>query len=139
MASNAIPRASAKQPATTNEDPRLMWDLDRKSRQILVKIGKEAVEGKSIVEIKERLEATLRSMDPTPPEGAKIQEVNKLRNGGIIIQLELKEAAKWLREPFNKHAFTGNLDTNVYIKERTYPIVVPRVPITFDPAVQEHL
>ena len=78
-------------------------------------------------------------MDPTPPEGAKIQEVNKLRNGGIIIQLESKEVAEWLWEPFNKHTFTDNLDTNMYIKERTYPIVVLRVLITFDPTIQEHL
>ena len=138
-AGNALPRAGTKQMATTNEDPRLTRDLDRKSRQILVEIGREVIEGKSATEIKEKMEAVLNGMDLTPPEGAKIQEINKLRNGGVIIQLETKEAADWLREPFNKHAFTGNLDTNVYIKERTYPIVVPRVPITFDPLNQDHL
>ena len=53
--------------------------------------------------------------------------------------METKEAADWLREPFNKHTFIGNLDTNAYIKERMYPIVVPRVPITFDLSIQEHL
>ena len=138
-ASNEMPRTGARQTATTNEDPRLTRDLDRRSRQILVEIGKEAVEGKSAVEIKERLENALKNMEPSPPEGAKIQEINKLRNGGVIIQLESKEAADWLREPFNKHAFTGNLDANAFIKERTYPIVVPRVPITFEPANQDHL
>ena len=65
--------------------------------------------------------------------------MNKLRNGGVIIQLATKDAADWLREPFNKVAFTEKLDAHVYIKERTYPLVVPRVPISFDPLNQEHL
>ena len=64
------------------------------------------------MEIKERMEAALGNMDPTPPEGAKIQEINKLQNRGIIIQLESKEVVDWLREPFNKHTSTGNLVTS---------------------------
>ena len=93
---NTLPWAGAKQTTATNEDPRLMWDPDRKSHQLLVKIGKEAVEGKSVVEIKERMVNALNNMDPTPPEGTKIQEINKLQNGGIIIQLESKEVVDWL-------------------------------------------
>ena len=57
----------------------------------------------------------------------------------MIIQLVSREAAEWLQEPFNKVAFTEKLDANAYIKERTYPLVVPRVPISFDPQIQEHL
>jgi hypothetical protein len=36
-------------------------------------------------------------------------------------------------------SFIGKLDTNAYIKDREYPILVPRVPLTFNPANQEHL
>ena len=83
---NVLPWVGAKQITATNEDPRLAQDLDRKSHQLLVEIGKDAVEGKRVVEIEERMENPLNNMDPTPPEGAKIQEINKLRNGGVIIQ-----------------------------------------------------
>ena len=51
----------------------------------------------------------------------------------------MKEGAEWLREPFNKTVFTKKLDTNAYIKDRTYPLVVPRVPISFELHNQEHL
>ena len=57
----------------------------------------------------------------------------------MIIQLATKEAADRLREPFTKVVFTKKLDANAYIKERTYLLVVPRVPISFDPQNQEHL
>jgi hypothetical protein len=138
-AGNTTPRNSATQSPTAREDPRLTRDLDRKQRQFLLEMGKEVVEGKSVTELKEKIDAVLSSLTPTPPEGAKVQEINKLRNGGIIIQLATKEAADWLREPFNKHAFTSELDTNAHIKDRAFPILVPRVPLTFDPSNQEHL
>ena len=133
------PRVNATQTTKVSEDPRLTRDLDRKSRQLLIELGKETVESKSASEIKEKLETALKSLDPSPPEGAIIQEINKLRNGGVIIQLATKVAADWLREPFNKVAFTEKLDAHAYIKERMYPLVVPRVPISFDPLNQEHL
>ena len=82
---NALPQGGMKQTTAANEDPGLMGDLDRKSRQLLIDIGREVIKGKSATEIKEKMEATLNSMDPSPPEGAKIQEINKLRNGGVII------------------------------------------------------
>ena len=138
-AATSAPRANAMQTVKVSEDPRLTRDLDRKSRQLLIELGKETVESKSASELKGKIEAALSSLDPSPPEGATVQEINKLRNRGVVIQLASKEAANWLREPFNKVAFTEKLDANAYIKDRTYPLVVPRVPISFDPQNQEHL
>ena len=134
-----MPRVNAAQTAKVSEDPRLTRDLDRKSWQLLIELGKETVESKSASELKDKIEAALNDLDPSPPEGATVQEINKLRNGGVVIQLASKEAVNWLREPFNKVAFTEKLDANAYIKDRTYLLVVPRVPISFDPQNQEHL
>ena len=138
-AKNTDPRTSAMQPHKTVEDPRLTRDLDRKNRQLLIEWGKEVAEGKSATELKEKIEAALQDMSLPSPGDAKIQEINKLRNGGVIVQLETKEIAKWLREPANKKEFIAKLDANAQIKERTYPLVVPRVPISFEPTDQEHL
>ena len=138
-AATTTPRGNALQTAQVSEDPRLIHDLDRKSWQLLIELGKEKVESKSTSELKDKFEDALRSLDPSPPEGATVQEINKLRNGGVNIQLATKEAADWLQEPFNKVAFTKKLDANAYIKDRTYPLVVARVPISFDPLKQEHL
>lgn len=121
------------------EDPRLSRDVDRKQRQILIELSKEYTEGKSVTEIKEKIDETLGSFDPPAPEGAKIQEINKLRNGGVIIQLKSKEAAEWLRISTNEMEFLNKLDTNALIKDKTYPIVIPKVPLTFEPTNEEHL
>ena len=138
-ASNAAPQSSTLQLHRTIEDPRLMWDLNRKNRQLLIEMGKEAVDERSAMELREKIEAMFQSMTQPSPGDAKVQEINKLRNGGVIIWMETKEMAEWLREPTNKKEFMDKLDANMQIKERTYPLVVPRVPISFEPDNQEHL
>lgn len=97
------------------------------------------MEGKSITELKDKIDAALSSMAPPPPVGTKVQEINKLRNRGVIIQVSTKEAADWLQEPINELDFTSKLDASAYIKDRVYPIVVPRIPLLFDLSNQEHL
>lgn len=54
------------------------------------------MEGKSTVKLKERIDAALSSITPPLPAGAKMVEINKLRNGGMVLQLALKEAVAWL-------------------------------------------
>ena len=138
---NNTPKAHESMQAQGNNhvDPRLTRDLDRKQRQILIEVSKDYTEGKSATEIKERIDEALSSVTPPPPEGAKVQEINKLRNGGIIIQLMTKEAAEWLHDSTNELSFTSKLEANAFIRDREFPILVPRVPLTFDPANQDHL
>ena len=97
------------------------------------------MDSKSTTELRENIDAVLRDLTPSPPEGAKVQEINKLRNGGVIVQLSSKEAAEWLREPSNKLSFMRKLDNKAFTKDRAYPILIPRIPTTFDPSNQEHL
>lgn len=74
-----------------SEDPRLTRNLNHKQRQILIELSKEYTESKSSVDLKEKLSAALDSITPSPPEGTKVQEINKLRNGGIVVQLSTKK------------------------------------------------
>jgi hypothetical protein len=131
----------ATSPASNNtcEDPRLVRDLDCKQRQLLLELDKEFTEGKSVAELKDKIDAALSCITPPPPEGARVQEINKLRNGGIVIQLLTKEATAWLCEPTNETAFINKMGTSTHIKDRNFPILVPRVPLSFDPNNQEHL
>ena len=121
------------------EDPRLAKDLDHKQRQLLLELSKEYTEGLSVTGLKEKIEAAIKDISPPPPEGTKVQEVNKLRNGGIVIQLTTKGAVKWLRNPSNEAAFKGKLETEAHFIDRTFLILILRVPTTFDPGNQEHL
>ena len=123
----------------TNEDFRLTRDLDRKQRQILLELSKSYSESRSRTNLKEKINAALANVTPPPPEGTKVQEINKLHNGGIVMQLQTKEAADWLREPSNEAAFIKELGTEAHIKGRVYPILIPRVPLSFDPENEENL
>ena len=55
------------------------------------------------------------------------------------MQLQTKEAADWLWEPSNEAAFIKELGTEAHIKGRVYPILIPRVPLSFDPENEENL
>ena len=97
------------------------------------------MEGKSTVKLKERIDAALSSNTPSLPAGAKMVEINKLRNGEMVLQLALKEAVAWLWDLCNEAVFVAKLDADACIADRAYPIVISWVPIIFDPANHEHL
>ncbi|KAF8260752.1 hypothetical protein EI94DRAFT_1609832 [Lactarius quietus] len=81
----------------------------------------------------------MADITPAPPQGSEIQEVIKLRNSSMILQFKSKEAANWLCIPENEHTFTRSFDPDATIRDCVHPIMVPRIPITFDPSNPEHL
>lgn len=46
---------------------------------------------------------------------------------------------KWLSDPSNEEAFKSKLEIDTHFVDRAYPILIPRVPTTFEPSNQEHL
>lgn len=137
-------QASQPQPTRTNADPRnndigINLGIDKKSRQILLDTTKGEDNYMNIYEIKEKAAAALAEIVPPPPQGAEVQEVIKLRNGSMILQFATKEAADWLRIPTNEAAFTRRFDPDTIIRDHVYPIMVPRIPLTFDPDNPAHL
>ena len=64
---------------TTPADPRILWDMDRKARQILIDTSDPDIAGASQVAIKEKVSAAIKKItDPPPPQDTTIVEVNKL-------------------------------------------------------------
>ena len=123
----------------TTDDTGLLQGLDKKARQVLLDTAKGEENPMNIYELKEKAEAALAEIIPAPPQGAEVQEVFKLRNGSMILQFASKEAADWLRIPVNEAAFTCKFDPDTAIRDRVHPIMVPRIPITFDPNNPKHL
>ena len=123
----------------TSQYPRMARDLDRKQRQVLIELSKEYTESKSTEGLKEMINAAIAEITPEAPVGAKVQEITKLRNGGVVLQLLTKEATTWICDPENEATFISKLDTTARIKDRNYLLLLPRVPIFFDPNNQEHL
>jgi len=73
------------------------------------------------------------------PNEVKLKSGVLLRNGGLLLELNSDEAANWLRSDGIITSFLGNLGSGASIKNRTYQIIVQFVPVTFDPANDEHI
>ncbi|OAX31978.1 hypothetical protein K503DRAFT_656691, partial [Rhizopogon vinicolor AM-OR11-026] len=65
--------------------------------------------------------------------------INQFRNGDIVMEMMNEMAAQHLREDNTKRAFIDKLDPNATIKDRSYPIVMQFVPISFNPSQRENL
>ncbi len=120
-------------------DPRITRDSERKARQILIDSANRDFLNQSIEALKDKLNAAIRKAPPPIPMDVEIQEICKLRNGGIIVQFKTKEAAEWLKDPETELMVLTEFDSTATIKERTYQMIVPRVPTTFDPTDEDSI
>jgi hypothetical protein len=120
-------------------DPGLAMGIDKKARQILLDPTKGEDNHMNIYKIKEKVALALANIIPAPPQGTEVQEVFKLRNRSIILQLASKEAADWLCVPTNEAAFTRHFNPDTIIRDHMHPIMVPKIPLTFNPNDPAHL
>ena len=126
-----------------NTDPRVLNDLDRQSKQILVDIfdkeGNNTLD-RSLAELVGKAnEAIGKIEDANKPKDIKVLAAAKGRRQTILLTLNSKEAAQWLRETDSEIAFTSTFSEGSHIRERAFNIIVPRVLITFDPKDDSHL
>jgi hypothetical protein len=131
--------------AIANVDPKILGDRERKAKQILVQIFESDTEGKatlakSLTEIKEKANEVIASMeDGDHPKDAKVESVIKTRGKAYVLTLNSKETAEWLRDPGNEDTFTKGFSNGLHIKERLYNLILPRVPISFNPGEEMQL
>ena len=69
----------------------------------------------------------------------KVKSIYKTKKNAILLTLNSKEAANWLREVENKVMFINSFLKGAHIREREYNLVAPRVPLTFEPSNTKHL
>ena len=61
--------------------------------------------------------------------------VTQFKTGGMIVEMTSKEAADYIRKnEAIKDLFLTNLDKNATLKERTYTLLIPFMPLTFNPS-----
>jgi hypothetical protein len=115
-------------------------NAERKARQVLIEISLDFLEAHSYDEMKEKIESAIKKVtSPSPPQGIEVEKLIKLKRNAIIILFNSKEAAEWLQKPEVESVFTTNIPSGAVIKQRQYALLVPRIPLTFDPAVEVHL
>ena len=124
-------------------DPKIQGDMDHKARQILVDIYDEdddKVLSKSMTEVTAKANDSLDKVTGTEkPEKVKVESALRTRKGALVLTLCSKEAANWIRQPENEIAFTEAFSKGSHIRERTYNLIAPRVPIIFDPENKTHI
>jgi len=127
----------------SNADPRILSDMECKAKQILVDIfdkDDNNILSKSLTATIEKAnEAIAEIQDASKPKDIKVVAALKTRGQAVLLTLNSKEAAKWIREPGTKEEFANKFSTEAHIRERTYNLIVPRVPITFEPCEDKHL
>jgi hypothetical protein len=133
--------AQPNQPLGTMVDLKLKDDLERKTKQILVVTHGEDLGSQSLTEIRRKANKAIAQLENEldRPEKVEIESVHITRTKAILLQLNTKEAADWLRDPFIESKFTAKFAKDSLFVDREYSIIVPRTPITFDPKNEAHL
>jgi hypothetical protein len=118
-------------------------DLERKAKQIL--IAYNAAEDNttlntSLLDLKDKANRIAAEMeDPTRPETVKIKSVTRTHDGSLLLLLNSKEAADWLKEPDVEDKFLDKFAIGASIRVRKYNVLLRWVPLTFDPNNIKHL
>ena len=96
--------------------------------------------GKSLTELTDKANEVITSIvDSGKPKNAKVESLFKTCRRDLLLVLNSKEAATWINEPDIGMAFTKAFAEGSLIKARTYNLIVPRVPISFDPKDDKHI
>ena len=121
-------------------DPRILRDMDRKARQILIDTRDPDITGASIAALKEKVsEAIAKITEPPPPKDTTVMDIAKLRKGGFTILFKDREVINWLQDPAVDFEFTTGISRDASIVKRIYSLLVPRIPIKLDLANESHL
>ena len=120
-------------------DLRIIRDQNQKVCQVLVDIYNKDVTNQSLEELKSNFNTLIREEPMEPLSDANVQHIIKLRNGGLILQFEMKEIAEWFRQPEITSSILPKIDKMAALKDRTFQLLVPRVPVIFDPDSDESL
>lgn len=113
-------------------DPKVLGDMERRARQILIDIydedGNNTLD-KSLTELIMKANETISKIeDAEKPNKVIVETALQTRKGGLVLTLNSKEAASWLRIPEHEIAFTEGFSRGSHIRERIFNLIVPEFP-----------
>ncbi|KAF9231250.1 hypothetical protein BU15DRAFT_56398 [Melanogaster broomeanus] len=59
-----------------------------------------------------------------------VKAILKLKSGGLIIEFDSNRSAQWIRQEDNRENFLIHLGTTARIRDRTFPILIPFLPVS---------
>jgi hypothetical protein len=124
-------------------DPKVIDDLDRKARQVLIAYGTEeenATLNVPLLDLKDKANGIITDLeDPTRPEVVRVESVTRTRNGSLLLLFNSKAAADWIREPDIDDKFLDRFAIGASIRDRQFNVMLRWVPIILDPSNSAHL
>jgi hypothetical protein len=124
-------------------DPKVLGDIECRAWQILINIHDEDGNNtlaKSLTELIAKANETIGKIkDANKPDKVIVESMLQTQKGRLILMLNSKEAASWLRTMEHKIAFTEGFSKGLHIRERTYNLIMPRAPIIFELGNRIHL
>ena len=116
-----------------------------KDRQLLIDFpasSQLAAGNSSHAQLVNKTCAALKSLpkkNDTDPD-LELRVVTQFKQGGMVIEMTSKEAADFIRnDKDTRDALLNHLDSNATLKERTYSIIIPFMPLTFNPTNRKEL
>jgi len=90
-------------------DPKVLGDMDRKAKQILIDTFEKddsSSRERTQAELVDKANEVISKMtDASKPQEVKVESALKTKRGAILLTLNSKEAAIWIREPENEMVF----------------------------------
>ena len=124
-------------------DPKVLGDIERRAKQIMIdlydKDGTNTLERSLDEHVGKANEIISKMNDTEKPEKARVESANITKKGAIILTLDSKETAIWIREPINEATFANSFAKGAHIRDREYSLIMPRIPLTFEPSNATHL
>lgn len=124
-------------------DPKVIDGIERKAKQILVGFSNAEDNDTlhtSLSELIDRANNIISELDdPSRPEAASVVYINRTRDNSLLLLLNSKEAADWLRELDVEDKFIEKFASKAFFRDRSFNIILRWVPIIFDPNNRKHL
>jgi hypothetical protein len=124
-------------------DPKVLGSIEHRSKQILINIFDNAEDNiltKSLTSILEKANEIIAMITDTG-KLADIKVVVALEtcSKAILLTLNSKEAVTWISGAIIRMEFTEKFLADSQVRQRTYNLIIPRVPLIFDPSDVNHL
>ena len=124
-------------------DPKVLSSIECRSKQILIDIHDKAEDNiltKSLTSILEKANEAIDAItDSGKPADTKAIAALKTRDKAILLTFNSKEAVSWISSVFTRMEFTEKFSADSQVRQRSYNLIVPQVPIIFDPSNVNHL
>ena len=135
--------AKPANPNRTSADPKVLSSVDKKARQILVSFSSaedNATINTSLQELKDKANKIMDDIeDGLCPGEVRAESITRTRDGSLLLLINTKEGADWLREPGVIDNFIECFAAGASFRDRSYHVLLRWVPITLDPTNRTHL